>query len=436
MDCRTCQPTLIDLLHGELATDAAGEAQEHLKGCASCRSAFDKLSRGMRMAQGLPMMEPPQAVGARLMQLAEEHTNAAAALRRAQARKPPGAWQSLLDFVGRFAMARQVGMATIMLLVVAVGLWSLPQLERAPVVDGGTVVNPEPSGEAAPSTGVQPAEPLDLKVDLRAGRIRAKEEEESAAYAEAAPTAAASAPEADLASAKDGRASRDLGRAQGELNTPLETAKSVSKSRRRAESKATGVELDTTAELQGQGRADKAAGAGPTASARGSAEEERAFPGSSASGAAPTPAAPPPANTARTERANDDLLDGALAGARNRDATAVQSRPAPEETAAPTATPAKPKASAGGASDATAAADCSASLSRYQQIVDAAPDSARAGEALLAMARCRSQRGERALARALLERAARNPHVASRARALLGAQPSPAADETANPHPQ
>jgi hypothetical protein len=436
MDCRTCQPTLIDLLHGELATDAAEEAQEHLKGCASCRGAFDKLSRGMRMAQGLPTMEPPQAVGARLMQLAEQHANAAAALRRAQVRKPPGAWQSLLEFVGRFAMARQVGMATIMLLIVAVGLWSLPQLERAPVVDGGTVVNPEPSGEAAPSTGVQPAEPLDLQVDLRAGRIRTKEEEESAAYGGAARTAAESAPEAELASAKDERASRYLGRAQGEPNTPLEKAKSASKPRRRTESKATGVELDTLAELEGHGRADKAAGAGPTVSARASAEEERAFPGSSAAAAAPTAAAPPPAITARPQRANDDLLDGALAGARSRDATAVQSRPAPEQAAAPTVTPAKRKASADGASDTTAAADCSTSLGRYQQIVDAAPDSAPAGEALLAMARCRSQRGERALARALLERAARNPYVASRAKALLAAQPSAATEETANPRPQ
>src|SRR5687768_13612894 len=98
MDCRTCQPTLIDLLHGELASDAAVEAHAHLKECANCRGAFEKLSHGMRLAERLPRIEPPQAVGARLLQLAEEHARSAAALRRQPTPAPPRAWQSLLEF--------------------------------------------------------------------------------------------------------------------------------------------------------------------------------------------------------------------------------------------------------------------------------------------------------------------------------------------------
>jgi len=337
-------------------------------------------------------MEPPQAVGARLMQLAEEHANAAAVLRRQQARKPPRPWQSLLEFVGRFAMARQVGMATLMLLIVAVGLWSLPQLERAPLVDGGTVVNPEPSGEAAPSAGVQPAEPLDLKVDLRAGRIRSKEEEQSAAGHAIAPVAEASAKaEPGLATAKVERTGEaDRTTARDDLSASRDAAKSVSKRQRRVDSKSSAAAVDTLAELEGYGRADKGGGSGPIAQARGRAEEERAFPASNAARAAAPPAAPASA-------------------------------------------PAKPKAGAAPETATTAAADCSASLSRYQQIVDADPASAQAGEALLAMARCRTQRGERALARTLLERAARNAHVASRARALLSAQSAPAEGKSVSP---
>ena len=435
MDCRTCQPTLIDLLQGELATDAAVEAQAHLKGCASCRSAFDKLSRGATMAQGLPLLEPPQAVSARLMQLAEEHASRAAALRRPE-RKPPRAWQSLLDFVGRFAMARQVGMATIMLLIVAVGLWSLPQLERAPMADGGTVVNPEPSGEAAPSTGVQPAEPLDLKVDLRAGRIRSKDEEQSAESPAAAPAAAQPAlresdDDAALATAKGERSRRAQDRALGDVSAPLEAMKSASKPRRRAESKSSGTGADSLAQLEGYGRADKTAGAGPNTPAR--AEEERAFPGSAAPVASPS--APPASSSARApSRTNRQALGGALARAGASEATAVQDGPAPEAVAA--SAPAKRKAAADGLSDTAAATDCSVSLSRLQRTVDGSPESAEAGEALLAMARCRSQRGERALARTLLERAARNPHVATRAKALLGTQSPPAAAPAANSDPR
>ena len=433
MDCRTCQPTLIDLLHGELAIDAAEEAEAHLKQCQSCRSAFDKLSLGIRAARNLPLMDPPQAVGARLMQLAEEHANAAAVLRRQQARKPPRAWQSLLEFVGRFAMARQVGMATLMLLIVAVGLWSLPQLERAPLVDGGTVVNPEPSGEAAPSTGVQPAEPLDLKVDLRAGRIRSKEEEQSAALHDTASVAEATAKaEPGLAAAKLERMGEaDRVSAHDDLSASREGAKSLSKRQRRAESKSSAAGVDTLAQLEGYGRADKGGGSGPIAQARGRAEEERAFPASNAARAAAPPVAP--ASPAQAPaRGSDELLDGTPARASNSDAPATQ-RESSRKPAASSA-PAKPKAGAA-AETATTAADCGASLSRHQEIVAADPASAQAGESLLAMARCRTQRGERALARALLERAARNVHVASRARALLSAQSAPAEGKSVSPYP-
>jgi len=430
MDCRTCQPTLIDLLHGELAIDAAEEAQAHLKQCQSCRSAFDKLSLGIRAARNLPLMEPPQAVGARLMQLAEEHANAAAVLRRQQARKPPRAWQSLLDFVGRFAMARQVGMATLMLLIVAVGLWSLPQLERAPLVDGGTVVNPEPSGEAAPSAGVQPAEPLDLKVDLRAGRIRSKEEEQRAAlHGTASGAEGTGKAEPELAAAKPVRMGEgDRASARAEPSASRDAAKSLSKRQRRLESKSSAAGVGTAADLEGYGRADKGAGSGPSALKRGRGEEERAFPASNAPGAAAAPvAAASPAQA--PQRANDDLLDGTVARASNSEAPAMES--APSRKSAASAAPAKPKAGTASASaTTTAAADCGASLSRQRQIVDAAPESAQAGEALLAMARCHNQRGERALARTLLERAARNPHVAGRAKAMLAAQSSPAEDKS------
>ena len=36
MDCRTCQPTLLDLAYGELAPELATVVRAHVDGCASC----------------------------------------------------------------------------------------------------------------------------------------------------------------------------------------------------------------------------------------------------------------------------------------------------------------------------------------------------------------------------------------------------------------
>jgi hypothetical protein len=181
MDCRTCQPTLIDLLHGELATDAADAARAHLRECASCSAAYEALVAGQRFGRTLEMADPPAAVADRIMAFAEAHARTAQQ-QRASAAAPSaqGVWRPLLEFVSRFAMARQVGMVTISLLIVAVGLWSLPQLKGSQsgvpaVAAGGTVLNPDAEESAVPPAGVQPAERLGLKMDARAGRILSKD---------------------------------------------------------------------------------------------------------------------------------------------------------------------------------------------------------------------------------------------------------------------
>jgi hypothetical protein len=431
MDCRNCQPTLIDLLYGELATDAAEQAHAHLKQCANCRSAYDKLAKGRQFAQQVPLLEPPQAVGARLLQLAEQHARAAAAQTQ-QARKPAPPWQSLIEFIGRFAMARQVGMATIMLLIVAVGLWSLPQLERAPVADGGTVVNPEPSGEAAPSAGVQPAQPLDLQVDLRSGRIRSKDEHSDVAadQAQEVPGAAPAATVAEgvrTGASGDNHASEELAR-MGELAATRENAnaKPSARARRSVESKKSAGGLEPFAERADSDKLDhKGAGAGPSGRAEQERAEKRAFPASAAPSPPAAATASKPARAPAPQPAADAELDG-LAGVKESAAGSLRAESS-VAAEAPAQAPAKQKASAD-----SAAADCSTSFDRYERIIEAAPDSAQAGEALLAMARCLNVRGERARARALLERAARNPHVADRAKVLLDA-PAPA-ETRSNPY--
>lgn len=358
MDCRTCQPSLLELAAGALATEAAAEARAHVRECASCGSAFDKLAAGLKFAQALETLAPPEAVSERLRAMAQ-----AAAVERgrpAAERSRTSAWRSWLDFLSRFAMARQVGMAMITLLLVAVGLWSLPQLRRMPAARGGTIVNPDSNGEAAPSPGVRPAERLDLKVDLRAGRIRSKEEElrnQPARKTEPAPTA------------------------QGGLREPS------------------------------------------------------AFPASPAAAYAPRATASGAGGIAK--RSADESLA-------NLEQPKGSSVPQSARRASSQAVPPAREGIPSGSVQLTAARTmakqngCRAALTTYAQAVVAGPGTAVAGEALIEMAQCKRELGEYAAARALLERAAHVPAVASRAKALLAGRSvaGPAAPAVAGPAPE
>ena len=87
MDCRTCEPTLIDLVYSELATDAAREAHAHLAQCTSCRTSFERLVSAKRLAADLPLLEPPAGIEDRVLQMAEEHARATIARSRASGRR-------------------------------------------------------------------------------------------------------------------------------------------------------------------------------------------------------------------------------------------------------------------------------------------------------------------------------------------------------------
>jgi hypothetical protein len=455
MDCRTCEPTLIDLVHDELATDAAAEARAHLGECASCRASFERLVAGRALASRLELERPPQPVGARLLQLAESR---AAELRAEAAPKsPPTPARALFDFLARFAMGRQVGMATIMLLIVALGVWSLPRLRRDPV-GSGAVVDAETEGEAAPSPGVVPADRLDLEVDPRARRIRSADGQQILAPSNV-PTpvtaAAAGAPEPaveetasvgkdgtdplarlddvdDLFEAKkegapSGGGSREqpkgddqtlgdsdtLGRARGEAES--EASARVSSA---AGPQAFPASQAATPEEQlGDLAAARSAAPEPAQQLRQKAKRASEAPqrsqasaeGSGQSAPAPSPAPPP-----------QDLLEDAY---RSREAD-------PSQTSASLLEVARSVARTRG---------CAAALPSYQRVVTAAPGGTAAGTALIEMAQCKRTLGQLAEAQRLLERAAAVPTTRDRARALMGpvrteqAPAAPAASPTSAP---
>jgi hypothetical protein len=394
MDCRNCQPTLIDLLHGELATDAAEDAREHLRHCASCSSAYERLASGLRVGRTLEIEEPPAAVTARILEVAEAHARATVARQEAARSAAPNTWRSLIDFVSRFAMARQVGMVTISLLIVAVGLLSLPRRGSAPsgipAVAGGTVLNPEAAEEAVPSGGVRPAERLPLKMDARSGRILSKDEQPPAA----ALAAQAPSPSAMPAPLTQATAAREA----GAIAQPKPEKKATNAGRR----------ADQYDVLDGL--------VAPPASDALARAKRSAVEGTTGAGAAPSAFPKNQSAGLGTLASNADRPNA------QRAASADKGSVAEAEFAAAPAAP--PPATAAHATAETkrksaAAPECGAQSARYEQAMGADPTGLAAGQAMIALAECRTALGQTALARPLLERATRIEGVAARARELI-----------------
>ncbi len=177
MECQECQLLLVELACGELDDTVATRARHHLDSCESCQRSLGEVQQAADLASEPPHSGRPLAAAAnRVASTATRGAGArdrvseapAAGQRRATSR---GVWQVWLEFAGRLAMGRQVGVVTVMMVVVAVGVWYVPQLRDRPEAAGASVVNPDPAGEAAPSAELTPAEPLDLSIDARRRRI-------------------------------------------------------------------------------------------------------------------------------------------------------------------------------------------------------------------------------------------------------------------------
>jgi hypothetical protein len=436
MDCRTCEPTLIDLVHDELATDAAAEARAHLVECASCRASFERLVAGRTLAAKLELERPPQPVGARLLQLAESR---AAELRAEAAPKsPPTLARALLDFLARFAMGRQVGMVTIMLLIVAVGTWALPRLRREPVASGA-VVDAETEGEAAPSPGVVPADRLELEVDPRARRIRSADGQQVLPPSTVPATGIAPAapePIADKAASADDENVADPLARLDDVDDLFEAKKEGASSGARTADAPKGDEASTVgggSTLERAGRqtdseasARSSVGTGPRAFPASNAPvpEEQLGELAAARSAAPEPAQP---QRQKAKRVSSEPPLRTQASAEGSGQQAPAPSPAPPQQDllqnAFRSRDADPSQSSAGllevARSLSRARGCAAALPSYERVVTAAPGSATAGTALIEMAQCRRTLGQIAEAQRLLERAAAVPTTRERARALM-----------------
>lgn len=121
MDCAHCETVLLDLCYGELSAPVEREVRSHISSCPICKKALARLEAGQALAKNLADESPSAESTARIMQLARAH------VRRSPHSSIGRSWLSAL---ARVAMTRQVAMATLSLLIVFVGLWSMPELTR------------------------------------------------------------------------------------------------------------------------------------------------------------------------------------------------------------------------------------------------------------------------------------------------------------------
>ncbi|MFW6031339.1 MAG: zf-HC2 domain-containing protein, partial [Myxococcota bacterium] len=170
MNCEQCESQLLSFLEEELPPDEAERARVHVAGCESCRSSLERLRTGQRLAARMPLESPDPDLDARVLEAARARAaeratttaEASAPVEERPAETPDRANEdggTFIDWLRGLTLGPQAAMATVMLLVVAIGLWYLPDLRKRPGAAGETVLHPEAGGEVAPTAEVEePAE--------------------------------------------------------------------------------------------------------------------------------------------------------------------------------------------------------------------------------------------------------------------------------------
>jgi TolA-binding protein/anti-sigma factor RsiW len=143
MDCTHCEPVLLDLCYGELAPAQEREVRAHVHECPACRKALSRIEAGQALARHLPDEAPSPEMTDNILRAAQAH------LRKRGG--PFERFQGFLESMARLAMTRQVAMATMSLVIVFVGLWSIPELTQRKESRATVVVEAPHDGEAGPS---------------------------------------------------------------------------------------------------------------------------------------------------------------------------------------------------------------------------------------------------------------------------------------------
>jgi len=362
MNCDECDALLIELVDGDLPSTQAAEVRAAAALCPDCQAQLERLEQAMKLGAALPHAPVPEQLTHRIMEVAHAHAA------QAQATAIPSSGRVshtgllhgwLNDFVERFATGPQFAMATLMLLIAVGTFWAVPTLKRAPEAAGGSVVSVDTRGEAVASeVALEPADRLDLAVDMRHGRIRTKAEQRSLGRRRApgatAPTAVAEA-NADVENDEKSVAEA------GPMAFPQE-----------AQSPAVAQQQAQPAGVLGGAKAEMA--------------EMGAAPAAATAARMPTKKAKPKARSIPMKQAMDDAY------------AAEPPAPAPERRARVAQTP---RATLQTAREARKSGDCAAAVVHYERVILAVPRGSLGEAAMREAAACYSSIGRARRAREL-----------------------------------
>lgn len=439
---------MIELLYGELGEAEASATRSHLEGCEACGDAWDRLSVGHAFATKMPLEEPPTDFRAVVMRAAREKAAerapaepaadpagvGAAATSPREDSEEPGLWSSIVHWIGGIAMRPQMAMAMTLVLMVGIGLWYLPELRRHDPADTHAIVDPAPGDEVGPSASLVPAERLDLEADPHTGRIVPREDLAQAAPQRRQP--ATPEPEVtDEQEVDDGEPDQTLAAADSvPSERPSEraaAAEGAPEDERRSgevieEPMMELAQAPEAAGVEGTVGAGQVFGVQPTQ--RGATRPSQAPSRSSQAYAAqaetaPMPSAPP--SPAQPQQAQAQGADAShryrqgmdhYRGRRYREAAeefdAVVRRPGADRSLVPSALHHLARSQ-------RAAGDCRGAVRSYDNLLSRHGSYGGAPDAMIEAADCYRRLGQLSQARRLLERAAQNRAVASRAQREL-----------------
>ncbi len=230
-DCEACRDALTELVCDELDAHTRSAVLAHTQTCTGCAAELTKLRAVMQAAESLPVEAPSPRVHAAVMLAARE----ANARRGAVSMQKPARAQvsgfelvrTWLAQVGSWAMSPQVAMASVLLLMLGVGLVALPlgqDREQAALRAAEEPEAAQPaiaSGAAAPSATAP--EPVEGALKEEAARLDKSAPAESDQYRKSAVTkpaaqrreAAYAAEKSRASQGKSAKGSDDLGALRG-----------------------------------------------------------------------------------------------------------------------------------------------------------------------------------------------------------------------------
>lgn len=162
MTCEACRDALTDYVCGELDAVQTAEFRGHVAACSHCAEQLSRFERVMAETARIPLDIPSPRIREQVMVQAREALTRRSAERPAVVASdaPTAGLRGWLERLGHWAMAPQVAMATVLLLMVGIGFYALPFRETEPrAALEPTLESSDPEGaESAAATTAPMAE--------------------------------------------------------------------------------------------------------------------------------------------------------------------------------------------------------------------------------------------------------------------------------------